>query len=192
MTFDEAKEILNIFGFTYPHYYKDLTKEQKLGLVGLWAEIFKDVPASTVVKAVKDHIKVSKDKFPPMPGEIAERLVAAGRKPFEEQAREAWEVIKDYMGGMNWDTSDVDRYYRLPDEIQKFYSYAALKEMAMGKSRENEMYEKPRFLKAFADMLKEDEHRKISQGKMSDLLEHSDAKKIGHDDEGDDEDNDDE
>lgn len=181
MTFDEAKQILNLFSIAYPHYYKDFSQDQKRGIVQLWANAFKDINGVIVLKAVEDHVMHSKDKFPPMPGEIMERIIMANRPNYEEEAADAWRTVKSYMRGMNWDHSDYDRYLMLPDEIKRVYSYSDLNQMAQRNSNDNDSYEKPRFMKFYHGMAKDRDQKMLSAGRVDELIESRKALEIEHD-----------
>lgn len=171
MTFDEAKQILNLFSIAYPHYYKDFSQDQKRGIVQLWANAFKDINGVIVLKAVEDHVMHSKDKFPPMPGEILDRIIMANRGNYEEEALDGWDMVKRYMRCMNWDRSDYERYTLLPDEIKRVYSYSDLEQMAQRSSMDNDTYEKPRFMKFYQSMAKDRDQKMISSGRINELIE---------------------
>lgn len=181
MTFDEAKQILNLFSIAYPHYYKDFSQDQKRGIVQLWTNAFKDINGVIVLKAVEDHVMHSKDKFPPMPGEILDRIIMANRPNYEEEAADAWGTVKAYMRSMDWDNTDYERYLMLPDEIKRVYSYSDLNQMAQRNSQDNDMYEKPRFMKFYQSMAKDRDQKMLSTGRMNELIESRKTVEIGYD-----------
>ena len=71
MTKKEAAQILAILKAAYPNHYK-MGAEEAVGVVGVWAIQFKDVPADIVAMAVNRHI--GKSTFPPSIAEIKEHM----------------------------------------------------------------------------------------------------------------------
>lgn len=74
MTKKEAATILAILKAAYPNSYKNMTKEEAMGTVSVWAIQFADMPADIVLMAV--HKAISSSPFPPAISEVKNKISA--------------------------------------------------------------------------------------------------------------------
>ncbi len=72
MTQKEATQILAILKAAYPNSYKNMTKDEAIGTVNVWAVQFAEMPAKVVMIAVQKLI--STNTFPPSIGEVKEKI----------------------------------------------------------------------------------------------------------------------
>ena len=72
MNTNEAIKVMTLLAANYPHYYKNLSKDESYAVVTTWCDRFSDVPAEIVLEAVKDCI--SKCKFPPTIADVNEEI----------------------------------------------------------------------------------------------------------------------
>jgi hypothetical protein len=72
MTQKEATQILAILKAAYPNSYKNMTKDEAIGTVNVWAVQFAEMPAKVVMIAVQKLI--STNTFPPAIGEVKEKI----------------------------------------------------------------------------------------------------------------------
>lgn len=72
MTKKEAAAILAILKAAYPNSYKNMTQEEAMGTVSVWAVQFADMPADIVLMAV--HKAISCSPFPPAICEVKAKL----------------------------------------------------------------------------------------------------------------------
>lgn len=182
MNKEETRQILSVLRISYPQSFRDYTEATGTMLLDLWATVFQGTPAKLVKAAVMDIIAHDNREFAPNPGQINQRILDLYGKNYQQDALEAWETIKGYMRSMNWDTSDVDRYRKLPEGIRRYYSYGALKDMAMGKSRDNDMYEKPKFLRAYAELSEAEDQKLLAEGKIAEVIGYDKYLALEHED----------
>lgn len=74
MTKKEAATILAILKAAYPNSYKNMTQEEAMGTISVWAVQFADMPADIVLMAV--HKAISSSPFPPAICEVKAKLSA--------------------------------------------------------------------------------------------------------------------
>ena len=74
MTKKEAATILAILKAAYPNSYKNMTQEEAMGTISVWAVQFSDMPADIVLMAV--HKAISSSPFPPAISEVKAKLSA--------------------------------------------------------------------------------------------------------------------
>lgn len=68
MTKDDTIKVLALLKAAYPASYKDMTKQEAYGTIGVWAMQFSTVPVDIVMMAVQKLI--AKSKFPPTIAEV--------------------------------------------------------------------------------------------------------------------------
>lgn len=74
MTTKEAAVILAILKAAYPNSYRNVTEEDAMGIISVWAVQFADMPADIVLMAV--HKAISSSPFPPAISEVKAKLSA--------------------------------------------------------------------------------------------------------------------
>lgn len=72
MTKKEAATILAILKAAYPNSYRNMTQEEAMGTISVWAVQFADMPADIVLMAV--HKAISSSPFPPAISEVKAKL----------------------------------------------------------------------------------------------------------------------
>lgn len=70
----EAATILAILKAAYPNSYRNMTQEEAMGTISVWAVQFADMPADIVLMAV--HKAISSSPFPPAISEVKAKLSA--------------------------------------------------------------------------------------------------------------------
>ena len=94
MTREETLGIMGVLKAAYPTYYKDMSRKDAEGVVGLWATMFADEPAELVAAAVKMHIASDIKGFPPHIGAIKAAIAKISAPPeLEMTEAEAWHLI---------------------------------------------------------------------------------------------------
>lgn len=86
MTQKEATQILAILKAAYPNSYRNMTKEEAIGTVNVWATQFINIPVNIVMIAVNKLI--STNTFPPSIGEVKAKIrklyyEALGELPYQ-------------------------------------------------------------------------------------------------------------
>jgi hypothetical protein len=74
MTLEEMSKIMNILYVSYPATFRDWKEGQFTTAKNLWFEIFKMIPYSIVMKAVKQEISENRTNFAPSVGQIMFRV----------------------------------------------------------------------------------------------------------------------
>lgn len=74
MTRDETVKIMAVLKATYPNFYKDMTRRDAEGVVALWADMFTEDSYNTVAAAVKAFIASDIKGFPPVVGQVKQRV----------------------------------------------------------------------------------------------------------------------
>lgn len=72
MTKEEAIELMAILKAAYPNSYNNMTKQEAMGVVTVWALQFADMPADIVYMALQKAISTC--KFPPSISEVKSKL----------------------------------------------------------------------------------------------------------------------
>ena len=121
MTKKEAATILAILKAAYPNSYKNMTSEEAMGTVSVWAIQFADMPADIVLMAV--HKAISSSPFPPAISEVKEKLSTLHWEAYSlKDARSGLEEIPES------ERQQAERIYR---ETQK-YRYSKCIEPSLG------------------------------------------------------------
>lgn len=180
---EEVRQLLTLLKTNYPQSFNMHTKESGTLLLDIWEEGLKDLPANIVLKAVKTMMLNDNREFAPNIGQVRSAIFDLYGKKSEEEALEAWQEVKSFMRGMNWDSSDQERYKKLPENIRHVYSFYEINEMAQRKASDNDTYEKPRFMKMFKDMAEARNQKLLAAGKLPEMISagpSANTKKIGH------------
>ncbi len=74
MTRDETLKIMSVLKATYPSFYKDMTRRDAEGVVALWADMFAEDSYNTVAAAVRAFIASDIKGYPPVVGQIKQRV----------------------------------------------------------------------------------------------------------------------
>lgn len=74
MTRDETLKIMSVLKATYPSFYKDMTRRDAEGVVALWADMFAEDSYNTVAAAVRAFIVDDSKGFPPVVGQVKQRV----------------------------------------------------------------------------------------------------------------------
>lgn len=152
MTREETLGIMAVLSAAYPTFYRKSSPEDTKAAVALWAEMFKDDPASVVTAAVKALIKTRVEGFPPTIGEVAAKIAELTR-PGEFSEMEAWAMVeKACQNGLY---GYLEEYDRLPPVIQKTLgSPSQLKEWALMEPGQLHTVVASNFMRSFRTMQK--------------------------------------
>lgn len=86
MTKTEANQVLAILKAAYPNSYRNMTKEEAIGTINVWATQFINIPVEVVLVAVNKLI--STNTFPPSIGEVKAKI--------RSLYWEAWQMLEDH------------------------------------------------------------------------------------------------
>lgn len=129
MTRKETIQILQILKIAYPNFYKDFSKEDTNNAIDLWTTMFEDEDVVMVASAVKAYIATDEKGFPPVIGQIKNKIHSlSGSRGVTEI--EAWEKVKNAIRNSLYNAKE--EYYKLPENIQRLVgSPSTLREWAM-------------------------------------------------------------
>ena len=116
MNTEETMAVMGVLKAAYPAYYKDMSRRDAEGIVGLWQAMFADDPAEIVAAAVKAHIATDKKGFPPHIGAIKEAIVKL-TAPQEMTEAEAWARIFKATQNSTWNAQE--EFDKLPQILQR-------------------------------------------------------------------------
>ena len=74
MTQDETLKIMAVLQAAYPNFYRGMTRQDAEGVVALWADMFAEDSYNTVAAAVRAFIASDSKGFPPVVGQIKQRV----------------------------------------------------------------------------------------------------------------------
>lgn len=74
MTQGETLKIMAVLQAAYPNFYRGMTRQDAEGVVALWADIFAEDSYNTVAAAVRAFIASDSKGFPPVVGQIKQRV----------------------------------------------------------------------------------------------------------------------
>lgn len=115
MTKEETIKILAILKGSYPHAYKGMSKDDALALVELWSEMFAEDDFRIVSHAVKSFLKSDTKGFPPVIGQIAEKIRFLTEQP-QMSEMEAWGHILKALRRSNYHAEE--EFLKLPELLQ--------------------------------------------------------------------------
>ena len=154
MTLEETKNILSYLKTYFPQSFAHLkTNEQAEQYAAIWHDIFRDEDVRLVMAAVRKCITEQTSGFAPQIGVIREAMVdLTGVRPMP--AEEAWSVARSFWSSIGSDDPREIRpeWEKLPEPIKRIYQPEDMIEMGFRmSSHEVDAYEKPRFMKAWAE-----------------------------------------
>lgn len=116
MTRDDVIKIMSVLRGAYPHFYRDISKQEAYDTINLWTDIFSNDDASIVAAAVKSLIDGDDKGFPPTIGQVKAkmRLLVGGDELTEA---EAWNLVsKAVKNGLY---GAVEEFEKLPPAVKR-------------------------------------------------------------------------
>ena len=163
----ETIRIMAVIETAYPNFYAKKTDRERENAAALWADMFQDVPLSTVAIAVKALIATL--KFPPTIAEVNDAIQRM-TQPERLTAAEAWHMVKRAINGPHvhygpggWDYSEA--FDLLPADVQRVLGGPSrLREYANMDEQEFVSWEAQRFARSFeARQAKQVEFEKLPE-----------------------------
>ena len=93
MTLQDVGQVMDILSAIYPAFYSKQSDNERYNAASLWASLFEPYPVELVAAAVKSFIALDTKGFPPVPGQIMEK-VRLLTQPQEMSEAEAWALVK--------------------------------------------------------------------------------------------------
>lgn len=124
----ETLKIMAVLCAAYPQFYAKQTDEDLANVVNLWLDLFEDEPYPLVAAATKALIKTRTSTFPPVVGEVAEKVRQIST-PEEMTEAEAWALVSTAV--RNGTYGAEKEFNALPPTLQRLVgSPRQLKEWA--------------------------------------------------------------
>lgn len=153
MTKKELLGIMAIIQANYPQYYKGKSKEELKPVANLWFDMFKDDDADIVIRAVKIFIAQDTKGFPPVIGQIKDKLLDL-TNPNEMTEQEAWNIVKKAVINSGWHAEE--EFEKLPPIIQKLIgSPNQLKEWGLMESKNFDTVIGSNFMRSYKARIKQ-------------------------------------
>lgn len=165
MTVDETKMILGILKTAYPNFYKEMSKQEMLNVVDLWADMFKNDNSKLVTVAVKELI--NSFQYPPTIADIKNKIYNLTNE--EKTPSELWDRLQKAISRGIYHSEE--EFEKLPDEVKEFIrSPKQLKELAMMDSDVVHSVTKGQFFKQIEVIQKRKEEDKKMLPESKELL----------------------
>lgn len=116
MTRDDVIKIMSVLRGAYPHFYRDISKQEAYDTINLWTDIFSNDDASIVASAVKSLIDGDDKGFPPTIGQVKAKMrLLVGSDELTEA--EAWNLVsKAVKNGLY---GAVEEFEKLPPAVKR-------------------------------------------------------------------------
>lgn len=165
MTIDETKMILGILKTAYPNFYKEMSKQEMLNVVDLWADIFKNDNSKLVTVAVKELI--NSFQYPPTIADVKNKMYSLTNN--DKTPSELWDRLQKAISRGIYHSEE--EFEKLPDEVKEFVrSPRQLKELAMMDSDVVHSVTKGQFFKQIEVIQKRKEEDKKMLPESKELL----------------------
>ena len=116
MTIQETGEILEVLTVVYPQFYAKQGKLERQRALTLWQEMFKDYPGQIVAYAVKAFISSDTKGYPPVIGQIMEKVQLI-TEPEQINESEAWTIVQKAISRSGYYSKE--EFEKLPLNVQK-------------------------------------------------------------------------
>ena len=116
MTRDDVIKIMSVLRGAYPHFYRDISKQEAYDTINLWTDMFSRDDASIVSAAVKSLIDGDDKGFPPTIGQVKTKMrLLVGSDELTEA--EAWNLVsKAVKNGLY---GAVEEFEKLPPAVKR-------------------------------------------------------------------------
>lgn len=151
MTMSQTAEMMAILRAAYPRFYVGMTREDASAALNLWHGFFADDDASLVSDAVKAFIASDTKGFPPVVGQIREKLDVINQAVhgFELTPQTAWGLVKRAMKDSAYHSAE--QFAELPEVVQEVVgSPSQLHEWAVSNDGVSESVISSNFQRSFA------------------------------------------
>lgn len=147
----QTAEMMAILRAAYPRFYVGMTREDASAALNLWHGFFADDDASLVSDAVKAFIASDTKGFPPVVGQIREKLDVINQAVhgFELTPQTAWGLVKRAMKDSAYHSAE--QFAELPEVVQEVVgSPSQLHEWAVSNDGVSESVIASNFQRSFA------------------------------------------
>lgn len=143
----ETAGILAVLRAAYPNFYKGMSRDELVSIVGLWSEMLADYPAGVVAAAVKAHIAADRKGYPPHIGAIID-AIGKVTKTDDLTEGEAWALIA--KATLNSTYNSEAEFNKLPVLLQRIVgSHNQLRDWALMPRETVQSVVQSNFLRSF-------------------------------------------
>ena len=147
MTREDTIKILAVLRGAYPAFYRDITRQEAESTIALWMSMFDEEPYEIVGAAVKAFISGDSKGFPPVIGQIKERIRQI-TQPEEMTEQEAWALVSKALRNSTYGSEE--EFAKLPPEVQAVvHDPGQLRQWAMSPADEVETVIASNFMRSF-------------------------------------------
>lgn len=170
MTRDEVTAILAVLKTAYPTFYKNMSDDEIEDVIDLWATMFADDEVRIVTEAVRAYIATDTKGFPPVIGQIKEKIQEI-TQPKMMTEMEAWERVKRAISYYH----ATEAFANLPPILQKIVgSPNTLREWAVMDSETVNSVIQSNFMRSFKTVAeREREFAKLPESAKQLMIEAS-------------------
>lgn len=178
---EETRTVLKTIAGIYPSFYSGAGRKEKTEAWNLWASIFAEEPVGLVMAAVKSFVESDTKGFPPVPGQVKEKIrLISGAGEGEMTEQEAWQLVNKAIRNSGYLENAQKEHEKLPEEIRRIVTAAQLREWALmdiasvqtvAASNFQRSYRARRAERRAYEKLPEDVKRAIEGGKIKALEE---------------------
>ena len=172
MTRDETIKILSVLRGAYPAFYRDVSKQEAMATVNLWADVFREDDYQTVGAAVKALIACDEKGFPPVPGQVKKRIRQI-TEPAPMTESEAWALVSRAVRNSTYNSEE--EFAKLPPDIQAVvHDHGQLRQWAMGTTEDLETVIASNFQRSYREKAKTNqEYKALPNDVKQMMLQHS-------------------
>lgn len=172
MTDEEIKKLIYVVKSAYSRHFKDFTDEDFTSMLITWRMCLEGYTYDVCSRAIKAYIMSDTKGFPPVPGQIIEKINLIAPESEVMGAMEAWEKV--YKAICNSMYNSESEFAKLPPLCQKVLgSHNALKEMATMNADTVKSVEQSHFIRQYneyadreKEMLKLPPNMRLTQSKQ--------------------------
>lgn len=119
MTLEETAEMMAILRAAYPRFYVNMSQADAMAAVKLWHGFFSDDDKDAVNDAIKAFIANDVKGFPPVIGQIREKLDLMNQavRGFELTPQAAWALVKRAMKDSAYHSAE--QFDKLPEVVRE-------------------------------------------------------------------------
>ncbi|NYB74844.1 hypothetical protein HZF24_11915 [Sedimentibacter hydroxybenzoicus DSM 7310] len=167
----ETLGILSVLKSAYPAFYKDISKQEAENIVNLWAEMFAADDFNTVKAAVKAHIASDTKGFPPVIGQIKEKLNII-TSPAQMTEQEAWSHVSRAIKNSAYHAAE--EFDKLPEILKKVVGGPSqLKDWALTESKEAQTVIASNVMRSYRVELTQNKEYKALPSDVKKLMENA-------------------
>lgn len=168
MNREEIKQTIKILSMAYPRAYRDMSTEEKQGMLSLWEMHFSEAPKVVMSEAIKNYTAVN--EYPPTIAGLKKQVDMILRDG--DDKAELWKAIIKAAGNSSYNY--VEEFEKLPEPCKKFVGTPnALKEFGVMDTGTLNTVIKGQFYKQVDEIMERQEVQEKLPPKIKQMLSQS-------------------